>query len=94
MAKNILKSDKLSKSHSTYIGLTELVIKELNKYPEISKIALGPIKQGHARERRVKVSDDKRSVRVACRDIEAIQYIWVFGCSKSFVEEKLSGILS
>jgi hypothetical protein len=91
--KSILKGKNISKSHSTYNEVAGTVINLLKKFPEVSKIVIGPIKPDHARQRRIKVSLDKGNVRVQCRDISSVQYLWILGVSDEFVIQKLTGII-
>ncbi len=88
---SLLKGSNISRSHSTYNELAGDVIKILKKYSEISKIVLGPIKPDHTRKRRIKISLDKGNVRVTCRDISSVQYLWILGVDVNFVQEKLRG---
>jgi len=90
---SILKGKNISRSHSTYNKLAGEVIKKLKVFPEITKIVLGPIKPDHARKRRIKVSEDKGNVRVQCRDISSVQYLWILGVSTSYVSDKLSSLV-
>lgn len=90
---SVLSGKNISRSHTTFNELAGEVIKVIKKFPEVSKIVLGPIKPDHARKRRIKVSEDKGNVRVQCRDISSVQYLWVLGVSDSYVKEKLSSLM-
>lgn len=90
---SILKGKNISRSHTTFNKLAGEIIKTLKVFPEVSKIVLGPIKPDHARQRRIKVSDDKGNVRVQCRDISSVQYLWILGVSPEFVSDKLSNYI-
>jgi len=86
----VLSGKKVNDKHSTFNKLCGKTIKYLKKFPEITKIVLGPIVSKHGRNRKLKVTNDRNTIRVQCRDIDSIQIIWVYSVSKEYVEQKLN----
>jgi hypothetical protein len=86
--RRVLKSPKLSRSHSTFIPEARAVIESLKTHPAVTKIALGVIDPGH-RPPGLSARDIPAGLKVFVRGSGAVQTLFVYTADRAAVRRSL-----
>lgn len=87
--RRVLKSPKLSRSHSTFIPEARAVIESLKAHPAVTKIALGVIDAGHRRPPGLSARDIPAGLKVFVRGSGAVQTLFVYTADRVAVRRSL-----
>lgn len=73
-------SKKITRSHTTAIDAAKPILKELDKFAGVEKVALGRIKsiKGKAGSKRVKITQEDAGLKLQVKDNRYVQVIWVY----------------
>ena len=86
--RRVLKGDKLSRSHSTFIPEAKEVIEALKAHPAVTKIVLGVIDPGR-RPTGVSARDVPAGLKVFVRGNGAVQTLFVYTTDRPAVRRSL-----